>query len=575
MRILAGTLLILTALLQLTSGALLGTFGVMGMTLMMMLGSAGAELPPDATQALMGLALGVRLLGPIIFVVAGALAFSGVFVFIAGVQVMRRSATRLAHIGCVLATVFELLSLALFGFYPLQLLGLLAGLLGLASLYGMATTESSRQAGPAGPTGALAAGGVVFIGVGLVASAALGEQVRDVLFGAITGNPAALSGEPVRTNAGSARIVVGPRPATPAAPPTPALRLPTVTGDPVSGKVAGVNFRAVRVALVREIWTTTGQNGSERIVKPALLIEGGEALSVKLSNFAGQPDLQSGFALSVDPSQSFADSPTLSLTTPSQSSSFGNTDTHMQGYALELKLEPLADNRVAGTIALSAPAGAGRQGPATTVAGTFSAWMDGFTDIEPDLSRGARVSFPYLGFQHVRATYPDRAVALVDDAYRSQIGDPHKRVLNGVYRAVYTLDGVEHAFQWRMQGADGRWAILDALSPNQLDVAHPVEVPDGKRVNRLLSYLGALQAEAWIEQQHADAVVWYSGARAQWSRKSEVAMVSVEVRFRGEADKRTQRYLFRKSADGGWTFDRPLRDNEKYDRKTGQVTAVD
>jgi len=240
-------------------------------------------------------------------------------------------------------------------------------------------------------------------------------------------------------------------------------------------------------------------------------------------------------------------------------------------YTLALEFGQEKNGKLPGKISLSLP-----DEVKSNVAGTFDADIRGFrlVDGKPDLSADSVDTLEYLALRDLLKDDPDKALEVVGfrDGRYSQ-PESAGRNMTGYIEAEYRIgrnSSVIQRFQFEKQA--GEWKVAHTLGADQLDQAHPLQVPSAKdSPDRFLTYLAAKRLEADVHKKSPKKEIYEPAFAAHHSDKFKIGVCEASYKLNPSGEPQKTAYLFRRGA-GGWALERPLGKTEKVDFDTGRLT---
>lgn len=237
-------------------------------------------------------------------------------------------------------------------------------------------------------------------------------------------------------------------------------------------------------------------------------------------------------------------------------------------YTLNLELGKVENGKLPGKIDLKLP-----DEDESHIAGTFSADVRGFrfVDGKPDLSSDSVDTLQYLALHEVLKNDPD--LKLTDVAFRQgrYTAKPDAGTPTGYIEMQYRVGDapvVERKLQFAKE--EDQWRVVRTLQPDQLDAAHPLEVPGPKEApERLFPYLAAKKIEADAHKRHAGQVLVASEFATRYNAKKKIGVVNVGYKVGDDAPTQTA-FLFRMDRKG-WKLERELKKDERVNLASGKV----
>jgi hypothetical protein len=239
-----------------------------------------------------------------------------------------------------------------------------------------------------------------------------------------------------------------------------------------------------------------------------------------------------------------------------------------EGYTLKLELGKVQDNKLPGKIYLTLPDTDNSQ-----IAGTFNAAVRGFhfVDGKPDLSSDSVDTLQYLALREILKDDPD--MPLTDVAFRQgrYTANPASGPPTGYIEIQYRVrDGAPNERKYQFVKEQDEWRVARTLRPDQLDAAHPREIPGPKGApEQLLPYLTAKHIESQAQKRHAGSLLVASGFATRYNEKKRIGVVEVGYKV-GDGDPVRTAFLFRLDKKG-WEFARELKKTERVNLATGKV----
>lgn len=237
-------------------------------------------------------------------------------------------------------------------------------------------------------------------------------------------------------------------------------------------------------------------------------------------------------------------------------------------YTLKLEFDKVQNGKLPGKIYLALPDESKSQ-----VAGTFTADIRGFhlVDGKPDLTIDSVDTLQYLALHEVLKGDPD--MKLTDVAFRqgryrtATAGAPPSGYIEIQYR-VADAEPAERKFQFVKE--QDQWRVAGTLRPDELDAAHPREVPAPKDPpEQLFPYLAARKIEADAQKRHPGQLLVASEFATRYNEKKKIGVVDVGYKVGDGAPVRTA-FLFRLDKKG-WKLDRELKKKERVNLATGKI----
>jgi len=237
-------------------------------------------------------------------------------------------------------------------------------------------------------------------------------------------------------------------------------------------------------------------------------------------------------------------------------------------YVLKLDFAKIQDRKLPGKISLELP-----DDDKSKIAGTFSAEIRGFrvVDGKPDLSVDAVDTLQYLALREILKDDPDmrlQEVAFRQGRYETTppVGPP-----TGYIEIQFRVgDAAPDARKFQFVKEQDQWRIARTLQPDQLDAAHPREVPGTTSLpDQLLPYLAARRIESDVQKSKSGALLVAGDFATRYNEKKKVGVVEVGYKV-GEAAPVQTAFLFKQDKKG-WKLVRELKQKERVNIATGKV----
>jgi hypothetical protein len=237
-------------------------------------------------------------------------------------------------------------------------------------------------------------------------------------------------------------------------------------------------------------------------------------------------------------------------------------------YTLELELGKVQDNKLPGKISLTLP-----DTDKSQIAGTFNAAVRGFhfVDGKPDLSSDSVDTLQYLALREILKDDPDMPVADVAFRQGRYSASPASGPETGYIEIQYRVgDGAPNERKYQFVKEQDQWRVARTLQPDQLDVAHPREIPGPKSApEQLLPYLAAKHIESDAQKRHAGSLLVASEFATRYNAKKKIGVVDVGYKV-GDGGPVQTAFLFRLDKKG-WTLARELKKTERVNLATGKI----
>ncbi len=239
-------------------------------------------------------------------------------------------------------------------------------------------------------------------------------------------------------------------------------------------------------------------------------------------------------------------------------------------FTLALEFGQEKNGKLPGKIALNLP-----DDVKSNVAGTFDADIKGFRLVngKPDLSADSVDTLEYLALHDLLKDDPGKALEVVGfrDGRYSQ-SESAGRNMTGYIESEYRVGqnpSTIRRFQFEKQS--GEWKVVHTLGADQLDQAHPLQVPSVKdSPEKFLIYLAARRLEADVHKKSPKKEIYEPEFVARHSDKFKIGVCEASYKLNSSGEIQKTAYLFRRGAHG-WVLERPLGRTEKVDFDTGRL----
>jgi len=237
-------------------------------------------------------------------------------------------------------------------------------------------------------------------------------------------------------------------------------------------------------------------------------------------------------------------------------------------FSLKLELSKLQDRKLPGKIRLELP-----DEDKSQIAGTFNAELRGFrvVDGKPDLSVDSVDTLQYLALREILKDDPDMRLQEVAFRQGRYAAAGATGLPTGYIEIQYRAgDAAPEARKFQFVKEQDQWRIAHALQPDQLDVAHPLEVPGAKSSpDQLLPYLAARRIEAEVQKSKAGRLLVAGDFSTRYNDKKKIGVVEVGYKVGDGAPVQTA-FLFQQDKKG-WKLVRELKKKERVNIATGKV----
>lgn len=239
-------------------------------------------------------------------------------------------------------------------------------------------------------------------------------------------------------------------------------------------------------------------------------------------------------------------------------------------YTMVLEFGVEKDKKLSGKIQLRLP-----DETKSHVAGTFEAEIRGFriVDGKPDLSADSVETLQYLALRELLKDDPNKSLEVLTFRNgRYAPPDSAGKNMTGYLEAEYRLgQGAASVQRFQFEKAAGAWKVLRTLNGNQLEEAHPAQVPDANASpSRLLTYLAAKKLESDLQKKFPNKTIYEPEFVSRHSDKFKIGVCEASYKLDTGGEKIKTAFLFRRQARG-WVLDRTLGDKEKIDFDTGRI----
>jgi hypothetical protein len=236
--------------------------------------------------------------------------------------------------------------------------------------------------------------------------------------------------------------------------------------------------------------------------------------------------------------------------------------------SLKLEFARLQDRKLPGKIRLVLP-----DEDKSQIAGTFNAELRGFrvVDGKPDLSADSVDTLQYLALREILKDDPDMRLQEVAFRQGRYAAAPATGLPTGYIEIQYRAgDAAPEARKFQFVKEQDQWRIARALQPDQLDVAHPREVPGAKSLpDQLFPYLAARRIETEVQKSKAGSLLVAGDFATRYNDKKKIGVVEVGYKVGDGAPVQTA-FLFQQDKKG-WKLVRELKKKERVNIATGKV----
>lgn len=239
-------------------------------------------------------------------------------------------------------------------------------------------------------------------------------------------------------------------------------------------------------------------------------------------------------------------------------------------YTLVLELGQERDKKLPGKVYLRLPDEA-----KSYVAGTFEADIKGFRIIngKPDLMADSVDTLEYLALAELLKNDHDNNldVVTVRDGRYSQPETPGKTMTGYIETEYRYGQGPTKVQRFQFEKDTNGWKVLRTLNGNQLDEAHPPQLPGLRDAPaKVLRFLAAKKLEADIQKKFPKQDIYEPEFTTQYSDKFKTGVCEASYKLDPAGEAMTSVYLFH-FRSGGWVLDHKLGKNEKVNFDTGRI----
>lgn len=237
-------------------------------------------------------------------------------------------------------------------------------------------------------------------------------------------------------------------------------------------------------------------------------------------------------------------------------------------FSLTLELAALQDGKLPGKISLELA-----DEDKSRIAGTFSAELRGFrvVDGKPDLSIDSVDTLQYLALREILKDDPDLRLQEVAFRQGRYVPAPAVGLPTGYIEIQYRAgDAPSEARKFQFVKEQNEWHIARVLHPDQLDAAHPHDVPGAKSSpDQLLPYLAARRIETDVQKREAGGLLVAGDFATRYNEKKKIGVVEVGYKVGDGAPVQTA-FLFKREKKG-WKLVRELKKKERVNIATGKI----
>jgi hypothetical protein len=348
-----------------------------------------------------------------------------------------------------------------------------------------------------------------------------------------------------------------PGAAAPVAANKPKADLPVIPATPASGQIHGQPFTVERSTIENGVLTLGMGKDVTSDLQVRLLLPGASWEAPAGKHYKA-------------PGTAAAPAPQVMLLWREPGAAAPAEQTFTDKYTLSLEFGQEKDGRLPGKISLRLPDEA-----KTRIAGTFDADIRGFRLVngKPDLGADSTGTLEYLALHELLKDDPGKALEVI--GFRDGRYSPPAsagRNMTGYLEVHYRLGAdppVIQRFQFEKQA--GEWKVARTLGADQLDEAHPLQIPSPKEApEKYLAYLAARRLEADVHKKSAKQGIYEPVFTTRYSDKHKLGVCEASYKLAPDGETQKTAYLFRQRA-GGWVLDRPLGASERVDFDTGRI----
>lgn len=355
-----------------------------------------------------------------------------------------------------------------------------------------------------------------------------------------------------------ARAPVSPAPPAPK-PEEPKDEGPVIPNEPVHGRMHDVAFRVERAEIESGVLT---------------LSQGTEPLDTEIA-FVLQTrpwEVPSGRSFKIVNQPAGSATPQVRVRWRENGQNAPRQREYTEKYTLVLELGPERDRKISGKVYLALP-----DEQKSQIAGTFEAEVRGFRVVggKPDLSIDAVDTLQFLALREMLKDDPDRPIK--DLMFRHGRLDARPAAASpptGYLEVQYsTGDSQPVAQKFQYVKENDTWRLVRALEADQLDEAHPFQVPGARDAPaRLFPYLAARRIETEVRKKNPGRLVNSVEFAARHSDKHSIGVCEASYKLDEEQPVKTA-YLYRQGAKG-WSLVRELSKKERVNLATGKVETT-
>jgi hypothetical protein len=239
-------------------------------------------------------------------------------------------------------------------------------------------------------------------------------------------------------------------------------------------------------------------------------------------------------------------------------------------YTLTLEFDAEKDRKLPGRLKLTLP-----DETQSAVVGTFEADIRGFRIVngKPDLSADSVDTLEYLALHEILKDDPDKQIKNPDlrDGYYVIPGDAN-RPKTGYLEAAFQAGDARPAVQrFQFVKEKEEWRVLRVLAANQLDEAHPFEVPTAASPPaKQMIYQSAVRLEKDTARTHPQKGLYGTSFEVRFNDKTRLGVCEANYRLAPDQEPVKTAYLFRLK-QGVWKLERELARSETVDVDKGVI----